>query len=270
MDDRITFLLDGEPVEAEPGQTIMEAAEAAGLWIPRLCHLPGLEPWGGCRVCTVLDNGRPAAACIQPAAEGHYVESETEELAALRRAVVEMMFTEGNHFCMVCERSGNCELQALAYRFGITAPVLPYAFPVREVDASHPDILLDHNRCILCARCVRASRDLDGKHVFGFVGRTDRRRIGVNAEARLADTEADVTDRALDVCPVGALLRKRTAYRVPLGARRYDLRPIGGRDGERPATRAEEAVSAAREEEPENDRSFAAAGPTRPPPPEEP
>jgi len=237
----IRFVIDGEPVEAEPGQTVMEAADAAGIWIPRLCHLPGLEPWGACRVCTVRDNGRAVAACIQPAAEGHYIESETEELHELRSSLIEMLFVEGNHFCMFCEKSGTCELQALAYRFGITAPAFPYAFPRRDVDASHPDILLDHNRCILCARCVRASRDLDGKNVFGFVGRTDQRRIGVNARARLADTEADVTDRALDVCPVGALLRKRSAYRVPVGARAFDEAPIG-----EAATTAETAVAAAR------------------------
>lgn len=222
MSETVRFWLDGAPVEAEAGRTIMEAAAAAGVGIPHLCHHPELAPWGGCRVCTVLDNGRPVAACIQPASEGHYVETDTEELRALRKTTVEMIFVEGNHFCMSCEKSGDCELQALAYRLGITAPELPYAYPLRDVDASHPDILLDRNRCILCARCVRASRDLDGKHVFGLIGRGAHRRVGVNAEARLADTDADVTDRALDLCPVGALLRKGTAWRVPLGRRRFD------------------------------------------------
>jgi len=140
---------------------------------------------------------------------------------------VEMLFVEGNHFCMFCEKSGNCELQAVAYRLGIAAPEFPYAFPHREVDASHPDIILDHNRCILCARCVRTSKDLDGKNVFGFVGRSGERRIEVNSEALLSDTNADVTDRAIDVCPVGALLPKRRGYRVPLGQRQYDHQPIG-------------------------------------------
>lgn len=227
MTNPVTLTLDGKPLEAEAGQTLLEAADAAGVYIPRLCHMPGLTPWGGCRVCTVLANGRPVAACVQPVAAGMYVESDTEELNEARRAVVEMMLVEGNHFCMVCEKSGNCELQALAYRLGIPAPTLPYGFPRRDVDASHPDILLDHNRCILCARCVRTSRDLDGKHVFGFVGRTHHRRIAVNAEAHLSDTDADVTDRAVEVCPVGALLVKRRGYRIPMGERRYDTRLIG-------------------------------------------
>lgn len=227
MTNPVTFTLNGQTVKAEAGQSIMEAADAAGVYIPRLCHMPGLEPWGGCRVCTVAVNGRNTAACIQPVTNGMFVETETEELQDARRAIVELLFVEGNHFCMFCEKSGNCELQALGYRLGIAAPEFPYSFPQREVDASHPDILIDHNRCILCARCVRTSRDLDGKHVFGFVGRTVKRRISVNSDTRLADTNADVTDRAVDVCPVGALMRKRQGYVVPLGQRRYDHEPIG-------------------------------------------
>jgi [NiFe] hydrogenase diaphorase moiety small subunit len=104
------------------------------------------------------------------------IENDTEQDVQPASNIVEMLFVEGNHFCMFCEKSGNCELQAMAYRFGITAPKYPYLFPKREVDASHPDVLIDHNRCILCARCVRASRDVDGKHVFEFVGRGPDKR----------------------------------------------------------------------------------------------
>jgi [NiFe] hydrogenase diaphorase moiety small subunit len=128
---------------------------------------------------------------------------------------------------MFCEKSGNCELQAMAYRFGITAPKYPYQFPKREVDASHPDVMVDHNRCILCARCVRASRDLDGKNVFQFVGRGAHKRVAVNAKSRLADTNLDVTDEAVNVCPVGAILKKRVGYATPVGSRLYDHEPIG-------------------------------------------
>lgn len=227
MSARLEFTIDGKPVTAAPGETILEAAEAAGIYIPRLCFMKELVPHGSCRVCTVLVNGRPAAACTTPAGAGVTVESESEKVTALRRSIIEMLFVEGNHFCMFCEKSGNCELQALAYRFGITAPKYPYLFPKRDLDASHPDILLDRNRCILCGRCVRASRDLDGKHVFDFVGRGVHKRIAVNAEARLADTRADVTDKAIDACPVGCILKKRVGYQVPVGQRKYDKRPIG-------------------------------------------
>ncbi len=227
MSEKINLTIDGREIQGDPGQTILEAAEAAGIYIPRLCHLKGLTPFGSCRICTVIVNGRPQAACTQPIAEGMYVENDTEEVREMRVDLIDMLFVEGNHFCMFCEKSGNCELQALAYRFGITAPQYPYMFPTRDVDASHPDILIDRNRCILCGRCVRASRDVDGKHIFDFVGRGPEKRIAVNAEADLAGTNAEASDRALEVCPVGALLRKRVGYAVPVGQRRYDTEPIG-------------------------------------------
>jgi [NiFe] hydrogenase diaphorase moiety small subunit len=227
MTQTVTFTIDGKEIEGRPGQTIIEAADEAGVYIPRLCHKPGLEPFGGCRVCTVHVNGRPCSACTQPVMQGAVVQNDTEDLNAYRRNLVEMIFVEGNHFCMFCEKSGNCELQAMAYRLGITAPRFPYLWPERDVDASHPDILIDRNRCILCARCVRTSRDLDGKNVFGFVNRGPHKSLAVNAQAKLKDTNADVTDQALDACPVGALLRKRVGYTTPVGQRMYDHEPIG-------------------------------------------
>ena len=236
MSETITFEIDGVEVQAQPGQTIMVAADAAGIYIPRLCSKDGLVPHGSCRICTVMVNGRPQSACTQPVAEGMIVENDTEQLLAIRRNIVDMLFVEGNHFCMFCEKSGNCELQALAYRLGIAAPKYPYMFPKRDVDASHPDIFVDRNRCILCGRCVRASRDLDGKHVFEFVGRGPEKRVAVNAEADLGDTEVDVTDEAVSACPVGALLAKRVGYAVPVGKRLYDHEPIGS-DIERAAVK---------------------------------
>ena len=223
----ITLIIDGKTIQGEPGQTILQAADAAGIYIPRLCAQPELVPFGACRVCTVLVNGRPQAACCQPIAEGMMVDNDTPKLLEIRKGIIDMLFVEGNHFCMFCEKSGNCELQALAYRFGIAAPRYPFLFPRRDVDMSHPDIWIDRNRCVLCARCVRASRDLDGKGVFEFVGRGADKRIAVNAEADLGDTDAAVADKAVDICPVGALLKKRVGYATPVGQRKYDHQPIG-------------------------------------------
>jgi len=227
MSDKITLTIDDVEVQGSPGQTILQAADAAGIYIPRLCSKEGLEPFGSCRVCTVLVNGRPQAACTQPIAEGMVVENDTDRLRAIRRSIIEMLFVEGNHYCMFCEKSGNCELQAMGYRLEMLAPKYPYQFPKRDVDASHPDIWIDRNRCILCARCVRASRDVDGKGVFDFVGRGPHKRIAVNAEADLAGTDAAAADKALEACPVGALMVKRVGYKVPIGQRKYDRRPIG-------------------------------------------
>jgi [NiFe] hydrogenase diaphorase moiety small subunit len=227
MSDTITLTIDGRDIDARPGQTVLEAADAAGIYIPRLCHMKGLTPHGSCRICTCIVNGRPQAACVQPVAPAMVVESETERVREIRLNLLEMLFVEGNHYCMFCEKSGACELQALGYRFGMTAPRYPYQYPDRAVDASHPEVMIDHNRCILCGRCVRASRELDGKAVFGFVGRGPDKRVAVNAEGGLGETELTAADRAADACPVGAILRKRSGYMVPIGERPFDHKPIG-------------------------------------------
>ncbi len=227
MSDKVNITIDGVEIQAERGQTILEAAEAAGIYIPRLCHLKGLTPFGSCRVCTVLVNGRPQAACTQPVGEGLVIENECDRVRQIRKDIIEMLFVEGNHFCMFCEKSGNCELQAMAYRFGITAPKYPYLFPDRKVDASHPDVMVDHNRCILCGRCVRASRELDGKNEFGFVGRGPHKRVAANGRDGLGSTQVAATDKAAECCPVGAILKKRVGYAIPIGKRKFDHKPIG-------------------------------------------
>jgi len=223
----ITFTIDGVEVKGAPGQTIMEAADEAGIYIPRLCYEKDLTPHGSCRVCNIMVNGRPQSACTQPIADGIKVESETEANNTHRKNIVDMLFVEGNHFCMFCEKSGNCELQAVAYRLGICAPKYPFQFPKRDVDATHPDIFIDHNRCILCGRCVSASRDIDGKTVFEFVGRGTEKKVAVNSEANLGDTNMSLSDKAADVCPVGCIIKKRVGFSVPVGQRKYDAKPIG-------------------------------------------
>lgn len=235
----VAWTLDGRFLESRPGTTILEAADEAGEYIPRLCWAKDLSPAGACRVCTVRVNGRYQAACTQPLSSGMVVENDTEELHRFRSDLIDLLFVEGNHFCMFCEKSGACELQALAYRLGITAPRFPFTFPDRPVDATHPDLWIDRNRCILCGRCARASDELDGKNLFGFVGRGSDRRIEVNARTGLGETNAEATDRAVDACPTGALLRKRNAFRLPVGQRPYDRRPIGSAS-EQPASDPEE------------------------------
>ena len=183
MSERPTFQLDGEEVPFEPGQTVMQAALAAGRYIPHLCYHPEFTPHGSCKVCTAKVNGRMMAACTTPAESATEVESNTEELNELRRTLVQMLFAEGNHFCPSCEKSGDCVLQALGYDLGVMTAGFRHLFPDRPVDASHPELLLDFNRCILCELCVRAAREVDGKHVFSLAGRGLDKHLIVNAES---------------------------------------------------------------------------------------
>ena len=222
-----TFLLDGDEVPFQPGQTVIQAALAAGRYIPHLCYHPEFKPHGSCKVCTVKVNGRTAASCTLPAQAGLEVESDSEEMNDLRRTLVQMLFAEGNHFCPSCEKSGNCTLQALGYDLGVMTAGFRHFFPDRPVDASHPDILLDFNRCILCELCIRASSEVDGKNVFALSGRGLKKHLIVNAESgRLADTDFKATDKAAQVCPVGVILGKRKGFAVPIGQRPFDATPI--------------------------------------------
>lgn len=230
-----TFTIDGTEITATEGQTIMDAADEAGIYVPRLCDHVGLRHQGSCRVCTVKANGRSVSACTQPAEPGLNVENETPHINKLRRDLVEMLFHEGNHLCPICEASGNCELQAMAYRLDMTAPTkFPYLEPCRPVDASHPDIALDTNRCISCGRCIRASQDVDGKGVFGYVGRGIHRQVAANG-ADLADTDAAISDFAIsaEVCPVGCIIRKRVGFETPIGEREFDKGLIGHKISEK-------------------------------------
>ncbi len=179
------------------------------------------------------------------ATPGLDVESDTEELNAQRKTLLQMLFVEGNHFCPSCEKSGNCLLQATAYQMGMEGPHFEEFYPDRPVDASHPDILLDFNRCILCELCVRASRDVDGKNVFAIGGHGIGTRLLVNSDSgRLGDTDMALADRAASICPVGVILPKRRGFVIPIGERRFDAAPVSeqaegrhdpARDAARPA-----------------------------------
>ena len=222
-----TFTLDGKAIPFEEGETIIQAASRAGVFIPHLCYHPEFKPHGSCKLCTVKVNGRQTASCTMRAMAGMVVESNTEEINAERRALTQMLFVEGNHFCPSCEKSGNCQLQATAYHLGMMSPHYDHFFPNRAVDASHPEVLLDFNRCILCSLCVRASRDVDGKNVFALSGRGIGTHLIVNAKSgQLADTGFSLDDKAAAVCPVGVILKKRRGFAVPIGERTYDQRPI--------------------------------------------
>ena len=222
-----TFMLDGKAIPFEEGQTIIQAATKAGVFIPHLCYHPDFKPHGSCKLCTVKVNGRHTAACTMRATAGMVVESDTEELNGERRALTQMLFVDGNHFCPSCEQSGNCQLQATADHLGMMSPHYDHFFPSRPVDASHPEVLLDFNRCILCSLCVRASRDVDGKNVFALSGRGIGTHLIVNAKSgQLADTNFTLDDKAAHVCPVGVILRKRKGFAVPIGERKYDKAPI--------------------------------------------
>jgi [NiFe] hydrogenase diaphorase moiety small subunit len=222
----ISFEIDGKECRAKAGQTIVEAAKANGIYIPVLCYYEGMKPAGICRMCTVKVGGRNMAGCTTPVAEGMIIESDIPELEDMRKALVEMLFVEGNHMCPTCEKSGNCDLQALGYRYQMLVPRFPYQFPLRKIDASYSKIMIDNNRCVQCRRCVRGITSKDGRNIFSMTNRSGKSTIIADREleAKMPDVLAR---KAMDQCPVGAILKKEIGFVVPIGKRKYDKAVIG-------------------------------------------
>jgi [NiFe] hydrogenase diaphorase moiety small subunit len=225
MSKVLNFTIDGVNCLAEKGQTILEAATANKIYIPTLCNLPELKPKGSCRVCNVKVNGKLMTACTTPVAEGMEVENNTEDIIDIRKSIIELMFVEGNHYCPYCEKSGNCDLQAISYKYKIPAPRFPYQFPDREIEASGK-LIKDHNRCILCKRCIRGIKDEDGRSIFAFKRRGHMVVINIDTDLASNMTE-EMAQQAMDICPVGAIIKKEIGFRIPIGERIYDKAPIG-------------------------------------------
>ncbi len=222
----IEFKIDGKKCMSEEGKYIVEAAKDNGVYIPTLCNIEGLKPKGACRLCSVLVNGRPMTACTTPVTSDMEIENNIPQIENIRKSIVEALFVEGNHLCPSCEKSGACELQALAYRYRMLVPRFPFMFPLRDVDASNPKLVKDHNRCILCKRCIRGIRDEDGKSYFAFKKRSHQVEININPEMAGKMTD-QLAQESMDICPVGALLKKESGFRTPIGQRKYDRAPIG-------------------------------------------
>ncbi len=222
----VRFTIDGLTVTAPEGQSVVEAAAEHGVYVPTLCFNPERDPLGTCRVCAVRLDGNVVAGCTVPVRDGIEVEIDDPELDRLRREVVELLFAEGVHNCPSCEKSGRCHLQSVAYEVGMTASEFPYRYPRREVEHRPRLLWLERDRCILCHRCVEHIHDTaTGRPIFSLSGRGAEARIEVDVELADAMTPQEV-DRAVWVCPVGAILHKGVGYDEPIGERHYDRVPL--------------------------------------------
>lgn len=243
----VTVTIDGVSVTVPEGSTLAQAAAAQGIYVPTLCYFEershdreagGGHCLGTCRVCVVRVDGHVAAGCSVPVREGAVVEVEAPDLRAMRRRVVGLLFAEGNHACPSCEKSGRCELQGVAYEVGMLVSDFPYRYPAREADRASERVWLARDRCILCHRCVEFVRDeATGRRVFSMSRRGEQARIEIDPELADALTDEQI-DRAVQMCPTGAILRKGVGYDEPIGARRFDRLPVRERAlGEEEATR---------------------------------
>ncbi|MGB9407667.1 MAG: bidirectional hydrogenase complex protein HoxU [Terracidiphilus sp.] len=205
-----TLIIDGQEVSARSGQTILEVARENDINIPTLCHLEGLGSVGSCRLCLVEIKGsnKLLPACVANIHEGMEVSTDTERLRKHRRVILELLFAERNHICSVCVSNGHCELQELAQNQGLTHISLPYRNPALAVDASHERFTVDHNRCILCTRCVRVCAEIEGAHVWDVMGRGIDSIVITDLHDNWGDSSCTRCGKCVQVCPTGALFDK--------------------------------------------------------------
>lgn len=209
-----TLTIDGRMVSAVTGQTILDVAREQGVMIPALCYVEGLSMWGGCRLCVVEVEGQRKLlpACSTAATEDMVVTTSSDRLKAYRRTIVELLFSERNHICAVCVSNGHCELQAMAQTLGVSHIHVPYRHPRLEVDSSHDRFRMDHNRCILCMRCVRVCDEIEGAHTKDVRGRGIEAAIIQDLNQPWGESETCTScGKCVHVCPTGALVEKGTS-----------------------------------------------------------
>jgi [NiFe] hydrogenase diaphorase moiety small subunit len=170
-------------------------------------------------------NGKFNPACTEKITDGLVVEVNTPELIDTRKALVEMMFAEGNHICPACEKSGNCDLQHIGYELGVSSTRFQHLFKDRLIDFKPQRMIMEHNRCIKCLRCVVEVKTSDGKKVFNYQERGNETYVGIDyeQEAKLNKEEAI---NAMKICPTGAIIVRGESMAAPFGDRKYDMESV--------------------------------------------
>jgi len=211
----ITLTINGKQCKGKQGDTVLEVCLANGIDVPTLCHYKGLADIAACRMCLVEveKERKPVPACAYPARDGIVVTTNSEKIEKYRRLVLELLFTERNHLCAYCVASGDCELQSMAYKYQMDNARYQYAWPNQITDSSHPNLVIDHNRCILCGRCIRTCDEITGAHVLDFGKRGWKTNVCADINQPLGESSCISCGGCFQACPTGAIFSKISAYR---------------------------------------------------------
>ena len=210
--EKVSLTIDDRPFEAEAGMTVLEAALAAGIYVPHLCYHPDLDPVGVCRLCMVDIGGRMAVGCKTPVAEGMVVRTETPEIDSIRRVSVELLIASHPEDCLSCGQNDQCELQRVASYVGVDRERLARMRRPTEtaaVDSSNPFFDYDRDKCVLCGICVRTCDQLQGVCAIDFTDRGYKASIGTFAGKPIAESRCESCGECVVRCPVGALSPKK-------------------------------------------------------------
>jgi formate dehydrogenase (NADP+) alpha subunit len=212
VETTIRLTINGEPVEARKGMTVLEAARSAGIFIPTLCADPDLEPYGACRLCVVEIDGLRGlpTSCTTPATNGMIVRTETSAVNGVRKTVMELLIADHPAECLTCVKNQNCELQKMAAYLGITEEHFPKTTRTFDIDTSNPFFNLDRNKCILCARCIRVCNEITGVGAIDLINRGYQTRVATFGDKPLIESICRSCGECMAHCPVGALSPKET------------------------------------------------------------
>ncbi|MEN8137061.1 MAG: 2Fe-2S iron-sulfur cluster-binding protein [Bacteroidota bacterium] len=227
MQNNISLTINGKKVKSGYPKTVLEIARENGIFIPTLCFLKDKLDHSNCRICTIKIDGYHYPSCSTIAKDGMNVISDSDDLEEMRKYITELLFSTGNHICPICQKSGDCELQAIGYHYKLLFSRFEHLYPKKGIDTSSSDkIMMEKNRCILCQRCIQAIKDDNGKPFFVLQGRSNALEVIFDKDMNDKFTMEKARD-AVKQCPVGCILIKEAnGFQTPIGLRQFDKVPI--------------------------------------------